>query len=101
CIWHRPAARSALPPRRPPWQVPPFAPCVALRLLHKQLGEKELPPPSRPSTYKALRRHVGERSCRQSQPACKPCDLGACSDICRRNKLQVFFYCGCHSRFLF
>jgi len=49
CIWHRPAARSALPPRRPPWQIPPFAPCVALRLLHKQLGEKELPPPSRPS----------------------------------------------------
>src|SRR5262249_36030474 len=52
CIWHRPAARSALPPRRPPWQIPPFAPCVALRLLHKQLGEKELPSPSRPSTYK-------------------------------------------------
>ena len=41
CVWHRPAARSALPPRRPPWQIPPFAPCVALRLLHKQLGEKE------------------------------------------------------------
>jgi len=54
CTWHRPAARSALPPRRPPWQIPPFAPCVALRLPHRQLGEKELPPPSRPSTYKAL-----------------------------------------------
>src|SRR5215471_12784690 len=59
CIWHRPAARSALPPRRSPWQIPPFVPCVALRLPHRQLGEKELPPPSRPSTYKALRRHVG------------------------------------------
>src|SRR2546421_4094910 len=55
CIWRRPAARSAPLPRRPPWQIPHFAPCVALRRPHKQLEEKELPPPSRPSAYKASR----------------------------------------------
>jgi len=49
-IWHGPAVRSALPPGRPPLHIPLVAPCVALRLPHRQPAEKKLPPPSRPST---------------------------------------------------
>src|SRR5262245_15691242 len=37
------------------WQIPPFAPCVALRRPHRQPRAEELPPPSRPSAYKASR----------------------------------------------
>ena len=49
-IWRRPAARSALPLRRPPWRIPQFGPCFALYLAHRHPRAEKLPPPLCPST---------------------------------------------------